>query len=287
MASLPVTAPSSLPLLWKGVLGLVGEVAMSADSPGTPPEKTIVAPPRLVAEVLFRTPAVPRCAPACVDDSSRVQRPLEVTCYLLEEFDGDEGRRFLARRVSEAAPKVVHACMLVYPHRSLDHVFVCADRDSRHPSFVGNTSVDAFQEINVLHRLCVPFRWLCHGPGGVHQDDNIAYLEPEDGDGSNHVGRDIRKAERDNPCTRRLRPLLLRLRMRPTSAHVVTPGRTFAAPRRPPAGYRWSKRSSRSARSPSDTARQFDLVPYHVDTSGGSTGTQLGIPTRAVIFTVL
>ena len=161
MASLPVTAPSSLPLLWKGVLGLVGEVAMSADSPGTPPEKTIVAPPRLVAEVLFRTPAVPRCAPACVDDSSRVQRPLEVTCYLLEEFDGDEGRRLLLWHVSEAARRAVRASIPQYLNCSLQHVLVRAGRNThhRHPSFTYDADINAFQERTLLRRRGVPFRW--------------------------------------------------------------------------------------------------------------------------------
>ena len=59
-----------------------------------------------------------------------------------------------------AARKAFHASIPHYPHRSLQHVFVCVNRDTnhRHLSFVSNAGVDTFKERQILRCRGVPFR---------------------------------------------------------------------------------------------------------------------------------
>ena len=94
------------------------------------------------------------CPPACFEVQLRVEGRFEVASPLPEGFDDDEGRRLFDRHVGAAACKVVRASLFDNLPYSLQDVFISADRDinRRHPSFVGNADIDAFEERNLIRR---------------------------------------------------------------------------------------------------------------------------------------
>lgn len=157
-----------------------GLAEFSADYPGILSGKAIVPPPPLVARAFYHTPTAHRYVPSCMlRGTAHVRSPIEVVCPLPEGFDANEGRDLLVRNVGEAPPKTVRVLPPSITNSvsrfSTYQVFFCADQDTHHrqPPFVGDASVNASQERNLLRSRGVPFRWSCHGQGGDHGADVV------------------------------------------------------------------------------------------------------------------
>ena len=67
----------------------------------------------------------------------------------------------LSGALARQRARQVRASISHYHQCSLKHVFVRADRDTRHrhPSYAYDATINAFQERNLLRRRGVLFRW--------------------------------------------------------------------------------------------------------------------------------
>ena len=106
-------------------------------------------------------PTAPRRLSSCkVRGTAPCLELFEVTCPLPKGSDGDEPPRLSVQHVSEAVTEAVRASILHYLQCWLQHVLICADRDTNHrdPTIVCNADNNAFQDTSTLGRRVVPLR---------------------------------------------------------------------------------------------------------------------------------
>ena len=101
----------------------------------------------------------------------RVESLFEVANPLPEGFDSDNGRGLFARNFSEVLWKVIRTSIRHYPDSFFVQLIRRADRvtNQHSASFLRNAAVHVSKDRNIFSRGGGPFRWLCHGHGGVDQ----------------------------------------------------------------------------------------------------------------------